>query len=36
VPLYRCRVGVGQDHFISAASSCEGQVTEQLLGYAVP
>ena len=36
VPLYRCRVGQGQDHFISGASNCEGQVTEQLLGYVVP
>lgn len=36
VPIYRCRVGAGQDHFISPAANCEGQVTEQLLGYGLP
>jgi hypothetical protein len=33
-PLYRCRVGEGTDHFISPDAGCEGQVMEQLLGYA--
>ncbi len=34
VPLYRCRAGA--DHFVSQDSGCEGQVTEQLLGYVLP
>lgn len=36
VPLYRCRVGEGADHFVSADPRCEGQVTEHLLGHAFP
>lgn len=32
-PLYRCRVGAGEDHFVSGDPACEGQVTERLLGY---
>ena len=35
-PIYRCRVGAGQDHFVSSSASCEGQVVEQLLGYGLP
>lgn len=34
VPVYRCRVGAGTDHFISPDAGCEGQNVEQLLGYA--
>ena len=35
-PIYRCRVGDGQDHFVSSHPACEGQVVEQLLGYGLP
>ncbi len=35
VPIYRCRSGT-TDHFVSADAACEGQVVEQLLGYATP
>jgi hypothetical protein len=34
VPLHRCRIGAGTDHFVSPDPGCEGQVMEQLLGYA--
>jgi hypothetical protein len=36
VPLYRCRVGAGQDHFVSTSATCEGQVVEQQLGWVLP
>ncbi len=36
VPLRRCRVGKGTDHFISSHPTCEGQVSESVLGYAWP
>jgi hypothetical protein len=36
VPLHRCRVGAGEDHFVSTDPGCEGQTFEQLLGYALP
>jgi len=36
VALYRCSMGSGADHFISAASNCEGQTVEQTLGYVMP
>jgi hypothetical protein len=36
VGLYRCRVGQGLDHFVSTDPGCEGQIAEQLLGYALP
>ncbi len=36
IPLYRCRVGDGQDHFVSPDPGCEGFVTEELLGYVLP
>ncbi len=31
--MYRCYVASSGDHFLSADPSCEGQRTEQLLGY---
>jgi len=39
VPLYRCRLGSGQDHLITSDPSCEGWTMEnngQPLGYAEP
>jgi hypothetical protein len=34
VPMYRC--STGHDHFVSADPQCEGQSTQQLLGYVLP
>ncbi|MFO0587926.1 MAG: DUF5722 domain-containing protein [Polyangiaceae bacterium] len=37
VPLYRCRIGnPATDHFVTTDPGCEGQITEQLLGYVMP
>ena len=36
VPIYRCRIGKGEDHFVSSSPTCEGQVVESLLGYGLP
>jgi hypothetical protein len=36
VPLYRCRIGAGTDHFVSTDPACEGQTTDMLLGYVMP
>jgi len=33
VPLRRCRIGKGSDHFVSSHPTCEGQVFESVLGY---
>ena len=35
VPLYRCRVGAGTDHFVSSDAGCEGKTLESMLGYAL-
>jgi hypothetical protein len=35
VALYRCLLAGNGDHFISTDAHCEGQVREQLLGYAL-
>jgi hypothetical protein len=36
VPLVRCSIAAGKDHFVSSDPGCEGQTAEQLLGYALP
>ncbi len=36
VPLHRCRIGPGTDHFVSSHAKCEGQILEQTLGWALP
>lgn len=36
VPLYRCRLGAGTDHFISTAPDCEGAAVDATLGYVLP
>jgi cysteine-rich repeat protein len=36
VPLYRCRIGVAQDHFVSTSPTCEGKIVESSLGFAMP
>ena len=36
IPLYRCSIGAGADHFVSPEANCEGQTTEQLLGWVLP
>ena len=36
IPLHRCRIGNGEDHFISPDAGCEGQITESRLGFAWP
>jgi hypothetical protein len=35
-PLYRCSIGAGSDHFVSKEPDCEGQTTEELLGWVLP
>ena len=35
VPLYRCKTGAAL-HFVSTDPNCEGQETNELLGYARP
>ena len=36
VPIVRCRIGQGSDHFVSQDLGCEGKVVESVLGYGVP
>lgn len=36
VALYRCSLGGGTDHFVSADAACEGQTVEQRLGFVTP
>ena len=36
LPLYRCRVGGGEDHFVSNDPACEGHNSEGLLGWVYP
>lgn len=35
IPLYRCSLPNGLDHFVSGDSNCEGMIKEGLLGYAL-
>lgn len=36
IPLYRCRMGNGWNHFVSLQADCEGFTMEELLGYVLP
>ncbi len=35
VPVYRCRIDKTGSHFVSSSATCENQVVESLVGYAV-
>ena len=36
IPLYRCSIGGGADHFISSSATCEGQSVDGPLGFVHP